>query len=306
MIVKESIARDILRFIIWYPLRWLTGIIPVFGFFVILRGMGNIHYLISKQKKKQLAYNIKRAFPSKSQNEINNIVRQYFENHYSDRLWIFLIPRLRLSNIEKYHKLEGIENLENALKDNKGAILLHGHFCISQFPILHLGLLGYNVCQIGLLTNEGLSKIGRDVSFKWRARLENMIPAKIINAGSFLRLPFETLKTNGVVMTAGDGAGGNKFVGKFEKIKFLGQDMLFPIGAFILSQKTGAPILPLFTFKGLKDGFYKSVICKPLNLNEGILGFARVYEDIVIRYPYCWHFWDEFSEGKKIIVQDNK
>lgn len=302
MIVKEGIGRDILRLIIWYPIRWLAKIIPISWFFAILRLMGDIHYFISKHSKKSLTANIAKAFPSKDQNELNDIARQYFENHYSDRLWIFLIPRLNLNNIERYHKFEGAENLEQAVKGSKGVILLHGHFGISQFPILHLGLLGCKVCQIGLLTDEGLSYIGSNVAFKWRARLEKMIPAKIINAESFLRIPFETLKANGIVMTAGDGAGGNKFIGKFEKIKFLGHEMFFPLGAFILSQKTGAPILPLFTVKEKWTGSYKSIIGKPINQNEGVCGFVRLYEEIVSRYPWCWHFWDEFVEGKRIVV----
>lgn len=302
MVVTKGIARDVFRLFVWYPLRWLARIIPIPWFFIVVKAMGDIHYFVSKQRKKELSANIAMAFPSKSQSELNGIVRQYFENHYCDRLWIFLIPRLRLNNIERYHKIEGAENLEQALKGNNGVILLHGHYCISQFPILHLGLLGYNVCQIGLLIDEGLSYIGRNVAFKWRARLEKMIPAKIINAGSFLRLPFEVLKANGIVMTAGDGAGGNKFIGKFDRVKFLGHDLLFSLGPFILSQKTNAPILPLFTSKEKEYNCYKSVIGVPLDLDEGIEDFSRLYEDIITRYPYYWHFWDEFTEGKRIIV----
>lgn len=302
MVVREGIFRDAFRLFVWYPLRWLARVIPLSWFFLLLRGMGNIHYLLSKRREVALTANIKRAFPAKSQGDLKDIVRRYFQNHYSDRLWIFLIPRLTLANIEKCHTIEGMENLEHALKGGKGVILLHGHFGVSQFPILHIGLLGYNVCQIGLLIDEGLSYIGRNVAFKWRARLEGMIPAKIINAESFLRTPFETLKANGIVMTAGDGAGGNKFVGKFEKAKFLGHEMLFPLGGVILSQKTGAPILPLFTIKEKEAGFYKTIIGKPLDNNEGFNMFIKSYEDIVTKYPWCWHFWDEFVEGKKIFV----
>lgn len=299
MVVREGVARDVFRLFIWYPLRWLAKIIPISWFFIILRRMGDIHYLSIRRRKKVLAANIAKAFPVKSQNELNTIVRRYFENHYADRLWIFLIPRLNLNTIERCHKVEGIENLEHVLKDGKGAILLHGHFGISQFPILHLGLFGYKVCQIGLLIDEGLSYIGRHVAFQWRARLEGMMPAKIINAQSFLRTAFETLKVNGIVMTAGDGAGGNKFVGKFEKMRFLGSDLLFPLGPFNLAVKTGVPILPLFTFKEKGNDFYRSVIGAPLSIDEGIKGFAMLYEDVIAKYPYCWHFWDEFAPGKR-------
>jgi hypothetical protein len=46
--------------------------------------------------------------------------------------------------------------------------------------------------QVGNLSDEGLSWIGRHVSFNFRKKYKDQIPAEIFNAGSYLRPFFKT------------------------------------------------------------------------------------------------------------------
>jgi len=141
------------------------------------------------------------------------------------------------------------EHLNQVLLNGKGCILVHGHFGPAQLPLFALGLKGYNINQLGLPSDEGLSLVGKKVAFKIRQVYEGMIPARIVSAESFLRPLFKHLETNGILMMTGDGTGGDKFVGKFLPVKFFNQEVLFPTGYAALSLKTGAPILPLFTIR---------------------------------------------------------
>ncbi|MBI5492880.1 MAG: lysophospholipid acyltransferase family protein [Deltaproteobacteria bacterium] len=298
MVVRESIARDVLRLIIWYPVRWFLTIIPLRAAYPSLRALGSLHYAISGRKNARLFENFELGLGQKgfTRAGVQEAVRDYYRNHYVNQLQIFIFPRLNRRNVGKVHEFEGLERLDASLKENKGCILLHSHFGPSQMPLHILGVLGYQVVQLGLPTDEGLSFIGRRVAFRLRLKYESKIKARIIPATSFLRPLFETLKNNGVLLMTGDGAGKGKLIGKLSVERFLGNDVFFTTGSRILAEKTGAVVLPMFTV--LENGRYRTVIHEPLNKNgtETVISdFVKIMESYVVRYPHLWHFWDEFD-----------
>lgn len=303
MHTQEGILRDIARLIIWFPFRWIIERIPVSLGFFIFKILGDIHYFLSKKKKEYLSHNLHRVL-SQPYFE-RNTIRRYMENHYLDRLHIFLYPKFNKTNIDKFITLKGLEHLDEALLAGNGCILVHGHFGPAQLPLFALGLKGYNINQLGLPSDEGLSLIGKKVAFKIRQVYEGLIPAKIISADSFLRPLFMHLAANGILMMTGDGTGGDTFVGKFIPVKFLGQDLLFPTGYAALSLKTGSPVLPLFTFRKRFNRF-EAVIGKPFRIENNfdsqnrimqiINQFVQLFEECVRTYPCHWHFWDKFEK----------
>lgn len=303
MHTDEGMLRDVARLIVWFPFRWIIQALPVSAGFFTFKVLGNIHYFLSPKKKEYLLKNLELAFSL--HNFGKNTVRRYLENHYIDRLHIFLYPKLKKTNIDKFIRFKGLEHLDQALLAGKGCILVHGHFGPAQLPLFALGLKGYNIHQLGLPSDEGLSLIGKQVAFKIRQVYEGMIPAKIISADSFLRPLFKHLEANGILMMTGDGTGGDKFVGKFIPVKFLGQDLVFPTGYAALSLKTGAPVLPLFTFRKRFNRF-EAVIGKPFRIENDfdsqnrmmqiIVQFVQLFEEYVQKYPCHWHFWDKFEK----------
>lgn len=304
MVINETFTRDMLRLFVWYPLRWLVLVMPIKHGFFVFRRMGDIHYMVSRGKSRVLGRNLKLAFPERNDNSISSDVRGYFRNHYVNQLQIFLFPKFTEGNIERFHTFEGLENLDEALKNGKGCILLHPHFGPAQMPLHALGLKGYPMMQLGLPTDEGLSFIGRKVAFRLRVKYENMIAGKIISADSFLRPIMRWLKDNKVLMMTGDGAGKGKFIGKFIPVGFLGRTILFPVGSVVLASKTGASLLPMFTVPG-ENNTYKTIIHKPMQdevdgmIYEAVSGFAKLFDGYIRNYPYFWHFFDEFDERCK-------
>lgn len=305
MIIKETVARDFLRLIVWYPIRWLISVMPISSGFAFMRLMGDIHYHLSRNKRRLISDNLNSAFGGKAPlGDIPLRTRRYFRNHYINQLQIFLFPRLNRGNIENYHSFEGLEHVEAALQKGKGCILIHPHFGPAQLPLCSFGIMGYPVMQLGLPTDEGLSYIGRKVAFRLRMKYESKIPARILPADSFLRPIFDWLKSNKLLMITGDGAGGGKFIGKFIPIEFFGKNVQFPVGAVNLATRTGAPLLPMFIIE--TNGTYKTIIHSPIKY-EGksqsavIAEFVRLLEDYCSVAPHLWHFWDEFADR---IVQD--
>lgn len=287
-------------------MRWLILFLPVRAGISLLRLMGDLHFHASKGKRILLRKNLKRIVGT--DDDRNNAVREHFRNYYIDRLLIFIFPKFGAREVDRYLEFEGMENLEQALCAGNGAILLHGHFGPVHLPLVALARKGYPLKQIGNPTDEGLSRIGRMVSFRIRLYYENKIPAEIIKADSFLRPVFRWLGSNGIVMVTGDGTGTTKRIGRHTAMSFLGHPVWLPLGPYLLAEKTRAAILPMFVLPGRKK-LYKIVIEGPLdsrvNGKEKIPDMAGQFierlEKRVYEYPGYMHFLDRFHPGGLII-----
>jgi KDO2-lipid IV(A) lauroyltransferase len=277
MIIGESRWRDLLRLFVWYPLTELNHILT------------------------------KALFPLKEGESVHSHIRDYFVNHYIDRMSIFHYHRLNHRNIDKVIKFKGLDLLEDALSRGKGCVLVHGHLGPSQLPLVALGKMGYSMTQLGFRTDENLSNIGKKVQIKkvqmrTRLRLEERFPAQMLYVDRFLRQVFKNLAQNGVVMVAADGSGTARRFGHHEPFKFMGEEMLFPTGPFKLSQQSGAVLLFLFL---ARDGRFRhtGIIRRPEALSDkmqtqsALTAFVRQLERYIRQDPGQWQFWDGFESG---------
>lgn len=303
MIVKESIFRDVLRLLFFFVFRWIILILPVRAAFGTLNLIGDISWKLSKRKKRQLREILARIKPNDI--SVESVTKQFVRNHYVDRLLIFIFPKFGHKEVEEFLEIEGLEQLDKALRKSKGVIVVHGHFGPVHLPLLALARLGYRIKQIGNPSDENLSWIGRNVMFRLRMTYERKMPTEIIRADSFLRPVIRWLRDNGIIMITGDGSGTKNRIGRHKTFSFLGHEMMFPLGPYILSEKTGAVLLPMFIVPGSSKR-YKIIIEEPFwsELNdseERILDiteqFIKRLEHYVVTYPGYMHFLDRFHPG---------
>ncbi|MBF0466048.1 MAG: lysophospholipid acyltransferase family protein [Nitrospirae bacterium] len=307
MVTQESIYRDILRLLVWYPFRWFIEKSTVEAGIQALKKMGQLHFTLARGGHCALMKNISKVKECSTE-EKYEIIKQYYENHYVDRLLIFIFPRFGKKEIDKLIEFEGLNNLDEALAKGRGVVLIHGHFGPVHLPLVALSRMGYHLKQIGLPSDEGLSWTGKNVAFRLRMKYERLIPAEIINAESFLRPAFKWLKENGIIMITGDGSGTTKHVGKHEVFDFLGQQVSIPLGPATLALKTGASLNPLFIEPGAKKA-YKITIGPAINQNgentptAHAQKFLQLYEKRIRKFPGFMHFLDRFEENRMIIAK---
>ena len=302
MKVDESFARDILRLFIWMPVRWFISVIPKNWGFYFFKLMGDLHFYVGG-KKNLIAGNCRKLINLDLQSSLK-AARGNLENHYRDRLHIFLYPRLKSEDeINRFVKFENIEVLENELKSGRGALLVQPHFGPVQMTLLALAVKKYEPLQIGLPSDEGLSWIGKHVAYKYRLKYEGMIPAPIIAADKYLGKVFKYLKKGGVVLTTGDGAGGGVYLGEHIELGFLNVKRMFPTGPASLSLKTGAVYIPTFIISESCNRF-RVVFERPITPKYGNITKDKIYmthqfrtiaEKYIKEYPQSWHFWDELG-----------
>lgn len=250
MRVRESPARDALRLVAWYPLRFLVERLPPRLGFAVLRLLGRLHAAASRGRRGRALAAVSRLRPDLPGPTRRKQALAAFETHYANQLSIFVFPRITPDNFAQVLEIEGREHLDAALAAGRGAVLPIGHFGPTQLPLTVLGLVGYPMLQIGYLNEAGLSFIGRHVAVRLRRRYEGRIPARIVPPGPGTRQALAHLRAGGVVMTTLDDAPGQPRFGRHATFAFPGGALCAPLGPARLALSSGAALCPAFLVPG--------------------------------------------------------
>lgn len=164
-------------------------------------------------------------------------------------------------DLDKFFKVKGIENLNNALKKGNGVILLSGHMGNYLFLCSYLALKGYKVNFIleyatfrGILSN--LRKCGIKLIPSPRPenkKLKSRIMKKID----------ESLEKNEIVVVMQDAGMKHHSL-----IEFFGERCHTPLGGSYLSIKHNAPIIPAFIKSHSKKHLHEIRLYPEFDLEE--------------------------------------
>lgn len=301
MIIGENKLKDVGRVFVWFFLRYLILVLPSPLEIKVTSLLGRLFYHIASNRRGLVRQNMTAVLGRRS--DIDHLVRLNFENHFIDQYLIFSFQKMKPENISNYITFEGLEHLEEALKQKKGVLLAHGHIGPRLLPLFALGSMGHKMNQIEGPIVDGLSPLGSYCA-RQKTALERLIPTSFINGQKFLRPAFTALSHNEIIMIAIDGMGGGKFLGRQCVVNFFNHKLLFPAGPVLLASKTGATLLPLFTIRQDFGVPYKAMIGKAMPIRRGKLSadeltyyvenMASLMADTIQKSPSLWHFWDEF------------
>lgn len=307
MVFGESALKDLYRKIVWGPYREALGRLPPGAELRFNRRLGRLALRASPEKKAKVLENLRRGLPELSDPE--DVVRRVFETHFADQYISWSFARIAGGEGDAYLRIEGMRHLEEAIRKGRGVVLMHPHMGPAQLPLCVLGAKNYRMNQIGGGGVAGeISEEGRRAT-ELRHRLEQDIPARIWDGGRFLRPVLRALAEGELVMSAVDGTGGGKELGRRIVCTVLGQRMRVPVGAVWLALQSGAPLLPLVTFRnpGMGPDYITEIrpelaIERDLPMSEALALGAEVVaiqlERWLREHPGDWHFWDEFEPGK--------
>lgn len=182
MFVSESPLRDLLRPVVWFPLRWCVRLLPLRAALALFGAMGDAHRLFAPGARARVGANLRRMLPDLSGPQARDAVRGYFRNHYASQLLVMAYDRLEREGVGALAEVRGAGHLRAALESGAGAVLVHGHFGPEQLALAALSLSGFDCTQVGSLSDEGLSAVGRSVALRQRRRCEARIPGRIVDA----------------------------------------------------------------------------------------------------------------------------
>jgi lauroyl/myristoyl acyltransferase len=306
MVFGESPLKDAYRRVVWGPYREILERSPWGWEYRANRRLGHLAALFAGRKVDEVEANLRRAFPGRT--DLRAVARDAMGTHFLNQYASFAFGRIDKGNWSSYVRFEGLGHVEAAARAGQGVVLLHPHMGPAQLPLCVLGVLGFEVHQIG----GGEPAVEKSEVGRWatetRHRLEARMPVKLHTGGSYLRGLIRALSSGGIVLTAADGTGGGQEIGRRYRRKVLGLEMGVPVGGFYLALKGNARLHPLHTVRDpTKRGRHVTIIGpeapvrRDIKLDDALeLGAdwtAAYLSEVLTEHPGEWHFWDGFAPG---------
>jgi KDO2-lipid IV(A) lauroyltransferase len=253
----------------------------------LFTGLFGLFYRLVPRQRLIAAYNLRRAFPEKSDDEIVRISREVYRNLGIVAAKFFDIPRITKENIGELVEVEGLEHCHKALEKGLGVLFFTAHFGNWELAAAAVSLL---VKPIGVIYRPLDSALLDRIVLRGRSATGNILIPKERAMRAMLR----HLKQNGIL-----GILIDQNVAWYEGVfvDFFGRPACTTNGLALLALHTGAPVLPGFMAR-LPDGRYRLVLGPEVEIaNTGdhdadILAntqrFTKVIEETVRRYPEQW------------------
>ena len=278
----------------------LYSFLPLGRIFALSRLHGRLTYAVARRQRRIVRRNLADALAgARSDRELDQLTRRFFEYKRVRGVMQAVAPRLTGAEMAKLVPVEGLEHLDRALEQGRGAILLGSHLnslCMFN-AIVMLRQQGY---PIAVALPEERDPWAPSVLRKAVVRLTGTRPLRELIGGFYaqfnIRPIVRELAANRVVAQTGDGLHSARFV----EVDFLGRRIPLPTGMIGVAQLSGAPVVPIFQVGAppdalrivVEEGWVVGRDGDPAaRLAEAVARFARRLEYHLLANVACWEHW---------------
>jgi len=255
--------------------------------------LARLYFAIGRSRRRILFTNLAAAFPEKSPSEIERIARDCIDNFGATLVDFMETTRLAPEDILARVTLDGAEHFEEARRRGKGVFLLSAHLGSWEMGALRAGLIAEPILPVVRPLDNPLLE---EELARRRTRFGNRIISKRDAAKEILR----AIRQNQTVAILVDQ---NVIKEEAIFVPFFGRLAATTPSLALLQLKTGAPVVPVFTWP-LGEGRYRLQFEKPILAEEfesasadrservhaATARYMAVTEDAVRRQPSAW-FW---------------
>lgn len=287
----QTLIKNVGLWLLWVPFRKIAQSIPRAVGYKITSLAGLAIYALAGELRRITGEEIAKCLDASPADPlVRQAVRQSFIMDVRRRFEDLILGTLTKQDMAEMVRIEGIENLDDALSRGKGVIILLSHFGSFLMILPALGFRGYKINQIGgPPLDEQLGFIHKKI-FKMRKKAYATLPVRFLRSDLALKDAIVALKRNELVAIAFDGRIGESWV----PIEFCGKKINVAPGPVKFAMKTGAAILPTFIIMN-PDNTHKLVIEKTIALERfddkamtvrfNLQNISDVFEKYIVHYP---------------------
>ena len=259
---------------------------------------GRLAYLVLKARRDVAVSNIKRVFNDLSDREVKAIARRCFEKLGINFIEQLILPYIPKEEYAKRFTIENSHHINDALKQNRGAIGLIFHFANWEIMGIASSSVPNDVIVLAR-PMKGHKKLNDFLNGMRSATGLRIIP----NADSAKEI-MRYLRGNNVIGILADQREKRS---RGVLVELFGEKVPTSKGIAAIAMKTGAPVVPMYF---VREGFlrYRIVWSEPIemerrgDIEELIYRNTRkinaFLESIILKYPDEW-FWVHRRWGRR-------
>lgn len=260
--------------------------------------LGTLAFFVLKGRRNVAISNIKRAFNNINDREATVIARQNFEKLGINFIEMLAIPYVPKSEYSSRFTMENRHHIDDALKQNKGVIVLIFHY--TNWEIM--GVASTSLSHEIIVLARPLKK-HKYIDYFLNG-IRNATGLRIIPNADTAKDVIKYLKANKIVGILADQRE-KRSRGVF--VELFGEKVPTSKGIAAIGMKTGVPVIPMYF---VREGFlrYRVVWNEPIemerkgDINELIYLNTRkinaFLETIILKHPDEW-FWVHRRWGRK-------
>lgn len=263
----------------------LFGMIPFRAMYIISDGLAFLLYRIVGYREKVIYENLRRAFPEKTEVEIQHAVRQFYCNLTDVLLESFRTPSIPIEEAVRRCRPMNPEVVNHYLDQNRPVILTGSHLGNWEYGGLTIppSFHGTTITAFKPLTNKSME------GFLNRTRARTGM--ELVAMEDFFRTMRRRNGEAVVFLLLSDQSPANRKSAHW--IPFFGQSTAFLPGAEVLSRKFDYPVLYYRTERtrrGFYEIYFEEICAAPAAMPEkGITEvYARILERDIRRRPEQW------------------
>ena len=275
-------------------LKYLIQFIIVVILFIVFKILGpaKSSYLGGKlfeiigpffRSKKLIYSNIKKAIPNINSEDLKKIVKSMWNNYGRIFAEYVFIKDFRNGKLRKNIKIEGEENLQKIIKENKQVVFISAHFSNFELMAMYLDKSNINLSALYRpLNNVFLNKIMEDIRKKYICK--NQIKKGISGLREMINLNKNNFSTALMV---------DQRVSEGIKSNFFNQKALTTTIPAQLVKKFNLPIIPIY-IERIEGINFKITINKPIFFSKEETTqyitdeLNKIIETMILKNPEQW------------------
>ena len=269
----------------------LTRIILLLPFKVLIsigQCIGLLFYRIPSKRLKIARRNIELCFPQLSRVEQESLLKEHFMSLGVGYVEVGMVRWKSNKSLKKIVKLEGVDYLREAVKKDKGVILMSAHFTLLEIS----ALVGRQVIADHLPPVVGMYRVGSNPIINKFFREARMRSLDSLMTKFEIKELIRALKNKKIVWYASD----QSFLGKNAvEVNFFGQPASTTAAICRFVNMTGCSVLPYFP-KRLADGkgyvlqIYPEINPDTSDPQKYLQNIYTILEEHILQHPeqYYW------------------
>lgn len=220
--------------------------------------------------------------------EAEKLTSDSFESFITNAFEMSSLKYLTHDELANKLQVNGLNNLEAALAQKKGAIIVSAHFGLWEFVPPWLTLNGFQTTTVVRRQNN------KHID-AWFEEMRQKHGGKTTDSGFGIREILRALKKGEILALMVDQDNGK--AGIF--VKFFDEWASAPTGPAIISMKTGAPVVPLALYPDYENKHRLEIFepIYPKSYTDDFAGqqkftqdYTKIIEDMIKQDPKLW-FW---------------